>query len=147
MTTLHLGVIDIPYADEKGVTTGDVAEFLEDKYHVMGAFYGRYEGKIANALANALAGALETVRMGGPLSGKPFATAESEIAADFKHFLSSSEIETMGIEGVPTKAALDGKSKRFKRGRNKGKTGLPGVRRPSFIDTGLYQASFVDWVT
>ena len=36
---LHLGVIDMPYVEQAGQTTGDVAESLERRYGVMGHFY------------------------------------------------------------------------------------------------------------
>nr|WP_245168508.1 hypothetical protein [Enterobacter roggenkampii] len=37
MITFHLGVIDVPYEDEN-TTTGDVAEYLEEKYQIMQTF-------------------------------------------------------------------------------------------------------------
>jgi len=47
-------------------------------------------------------------------------------------------METLGYPGVPTRAALMGVNSRLKKRR--------GKRRPSFRDTGLYQASFMAWV-
>ena len=77
--------------------------------------------------------------MGAPVdAGSPFAAGESQIENRFKQFLSLREVEKLGIPGVPTKAALAGVSHRFK--------GKKGGRRPSFIDTGLYQASFKAWI-
>ncbi|EJC5177426.1 DUF1353 domain-containing protein [Salmonella enterica] len=43
-----------------------------------------------------------------------------------------------GTEGVPTARALEGISKRFKNRK--------GEPRPSFIDTGMFQASMRAWV-
>ena len=37
MITFHLGVIDLPYEDEN-TTTGDIAEYLEEKYQIMQTF-------------------------------------------------------------------------------------------------------------
>ena len=170
MTTLHLGVVDLPYveaeppakrkarlaknakrvlpaklkhpeANEK--TTGDVAEILEAKYGVMEAFFENKEEKIVGLLTESLAGALEDLVAGAPSADRdPFAEGSSKIEEEFKEFLSSREAETVGIEGTPTKAALRGVHHRFKHPYAKS-----NPRRPSFIDTGLYQASMKAWVT
>lgn len=158
MTTLHLGVVDIPYVREretvpqrakrikKGrktrsvdrepdqITTGDVAEILEAKYGVMDAFWTRHGQEAVDALTEAIVGQTENLLAGGPVSGSPYAEAESAIEDMFKQFLTQGEIEQMGIEGVPTQAAVRDVNHRLKKGR--------GKRRPSFVDTGLYQASF-----
>jgi hypothetical protein len=140
--TLHLGVYDVPYSDEhgKGKTTGDVAEILEDKYGVMDAFAFAHLPDIAKELEDSIAGSLETLMMGGRPDPNPFAKAESAITAMFKNFLATSAIEHLGIEGVPTLAALNGVNHRLKHPYAKGNS-----RRPSFIDTGLYSANFTAW--
>lgn len=162
--TLHLGVIDLPYVDpqdtprrlpraRKGkqrprgktasggsgsqTTTGFVAEVLEKKYHVIETYYDLHELEIADSLAESVAGALENLVMGGPPID-PTAEAASGIEKGFKTYLESGEIEGTATPGVPTRAALHGVSHRFK-GKNS------GVRRPSFIDTGLYESSFKAW--
>jgi len=56
---LHLGVHDHPYVGKSGVTTGDVAEWLEGKYHVMEVFAGTYIDEISDAMADNVAGAIE----------------------------------------------------------------------------------------
>lgn len=146
---LHLGVMDIPYSHTPPTspapqtvvpgteTTGDVAGWLENKYGIMEAFYGRYEKQIAALLADAYAEAAESLLMGGPARVNPTGAAMSSLEDLFKQFLSTSEIEGMGIDGVPTLAALMGVNHRLKRRR--------GPRRPSFIDTGQYQAAFRAW--
>lgn len=163
---LHLGVVDVPYANEaqpekvpqakKGKankpvkpktasgtqTTGDVAEILEAKYGVMDTFAFARLPDIAKELEKSIAGSLETLMMGGRPDANPFRSAESAIAAMFKQFLATADIEHMGVEGVPTQAALDGVNHRLKHPYAKG-----NPRRPSFIDTGLYSQSFVCWVT
>lgn len=149
---LHLGVADIPYAHELAPdvgkrdkvpggtqTTGDVATWLEDKYRVMEVFFQEHGGDVAKSLEGSLAGALESLLMGAPASLDGFGEATSEIEAAFKTFLLSGEIERLGIPGVPTQAAIERRSARFKRGKAK-------RQRPSFIDTGLYEANFIDWI-
>ena len=157
---LHLGVIDMPYADAPkkhqrksggtpNETTGDVAEILEAKYGVMEQFFKAHEQDIATSLESSIASALENLIaskgssltkqiLAGTSTG--LAQAESEIKDKFSNFLSNKEVETLGIAGVPTRAALDGVSHRFKNPYKK------RPARPSFIDTGLYQTSFRAWV-
>lgn len=119
-------------------TTGDVAVWLENKYHIMESFYELRKVAVIKDLQESVQGKLEDIMMGAPVDGSPFLQGTSAIADSFKKFLSSSEIEGLGIPGVPTQAALDGVNHRLKSGK--------GPRRPSFIDTGLYQASFIAWV-
>ena len=162
---LKLGVIDVPYANqakkekmpqakkgkankplkpktESGTqTTGDVAEILEKKYGIMDTFQFAHLPDIAHELEDSLAGALETLMMGGQPDPNPFAKAESAITTMFKKFLDNGEVEHMGIEGVPTQAALDGVNHRLKHPYAKG-----NPRRESFIDTGGYHDHFTCWV-
>lgn len=166
--TLHLGVVDVPYvhreppakqrarlaknaarpkakpthaeADEK--TTGDVATILEAKYGIMEAFFENKEAEVVGALEESLGGVLEDVLSGAaPASVNPFGAGCAKIEESFKDFLSSREAETIGIDGVPTEAARRGVNHRKKHPYAKA-----NVRRPSFIDTGLYQASMKAWV-
>jgi hypothetical protein len=149
MKTLHLGVKDIPYAEDGGLTTGEVAKILEAKYGIMNAFYLRHKDDIHKALANSLRKHTSSILAGKPLNSNPYERACRDIDDMFKQFLTNSEIENMGIEGVPTQAALDGKSTRFQFGKNKGKLrkkAKTGVRRPSFVDSGTYRASEKSWV-
>jgi hypothetical protein len=162
---LHLGVVDVPYAhyehkekvpqakkgkankpikpksDAATKTTGDVAEILEAKYGIMDNFMFAHQPDVASALEDSIAGALESLIMGAPVGPNPFASAETEITSMFKNFLATSAIEHMGVEGVPTQAALDGVNHRLKHPYAKG-----NPRRPSFIDTGMYQSHFTCWV-
>lgn len=156
---LSLGVIDFPYQEEESTpkatkgprkkarrpvkvslqSTGDVAEILEGKYGVMASFVDLHGEDIVSALENSMEGQLEGLLMGGPLSANVFAGAESVIENEFRQFLDREEMaQVAGIAGhaesVPTQAALKGVNHRLKRKR--------GARRPSFIDTGQYQASF-----
>ena len=139
MRTLHLGVTDLPYAFRvEGETTGEVAEILEARYEVMQTFFDRNEAKIAGALEASLAGALDTLLAGGPPAQNVLGAAESSIEELFKDFLTNREIEQPARDGIPTMAAVMGVNHRLKR--------KSGPRRPSFIDTGLYQASFKVWM-
>jgi hypothetical protein len=163
--TLHLGVIDVPYVDNEPegkrrarrlakaakappppknaehTTTGDVATILEAKYGVMGAFFENHEVEIVGDLESGLSDALENLVGGGPVQLDAFGDATSKIEERFKAFLSSREAEAVGIPGTPTKAARRGVSHRKKHPYAKA-----NPRRPSFIDTGLYQASMKAWV-
>lgn len=158
MTTLHLGVIDIPYAYDQeqvgktgktlkrkrrvtlSVTTGDVAEILEDKYHVMEIFYEDRHAEIVGYIEEGLKASLEDLLAGAPPRSDPFIGGCARIDDRFKQFLANKEMEALGYPGVPTQAALKGVNHR---------KAHPYARRPprpSFIDTGLYQGSFKSWV-
>jgi len=160
--TLHLGVIDIPYSAypsqkvakaKKGKankpvkassgatkTTGDVAEILEEKYGILDSFAFARLPDIAKALEESISIELENMMTGAHVSGNPFKSAESTIATMMKQFVSSQAIEHMGIEGVPTQAALNGVSHRLKHPYAKGNS-----RRPSFMDTHLMVNSYTAW--
>lgn len=120
-------------------TTGDVAGYLEEKYHVMQTFAERYMPEIGNALAHGMAGAIESLVAGAPASPQPLAGALAEIEEGFRVFLDQEELA--GSPGVPTEAALKGINHRLKHPYAKA-----NARRPSFIDTGLYEANLRAWV-
>jgi hypothetical protein len=163
---LHLGVIDVPYVEPPAtpkapknprrrrrgphkahaakyanITTGDVATILEDKYGIMQAYFAAHEADVASAIEGSLQGAVESLLMGGPPKLDAFGSAVSKIEDGFRRFLSEREVERVGIPGTPTAAALRGVSHRFKQAYKL------RARRPSFIDTGLYEASFKSWIT
>jgi hypothetical protein len=159
VTVLNLGVISQPYrtpgqrqhgktgkpgkkrkAQISAITTYDVAKILEARYHVMEVFFEAHAEEIAEMMVKAYAGALETALMRFQMPVDLAATGISQIKKAFNSFLDQGEMEQMGIPGVPTLAALHGVSHRFKH---------PYARRaarPSFIDTGLYESSFIAWV-
>lgn len=146
---LHLGVLDVPYAGEVRApgskaasgtqTTGDVATWLENKYHPMEHFWQIHGQQVADDVAGGLAGALESMLMGAPATLDPFGTAMSKTEERFKDMLSTGELERIGYPGLPTEAAKKRRSLRFKSKKKK-------TARPSLIDTGLYQASFKSWI-
>lgn len=157
---INLGVLDIPYANkaqpvrqakkgkktqpvkrEPGTqTTGDVAEFLEEKYGVMATFAEVMAPGIDATIEEGLAQTLENLMAGAP-AGNPFAQAQEDIEKMFKDFVATQEVEHAGIKGVPTQAALKGVNHRLKHAYVK-----RNPRRPSFIDTGLYVANFKAWI-
>jgi hypothetical protein len=166
MIVLHLGVIDIPYsatpAEKRGATkvrkgkrphnapgsnmgpgksTGDVAEILEDRYHVMEHFFEVHGQGISDALTEGLQDSLESRLSGAPPSSNPFASGEDAIRTMFNVFIDSQEMDGLGYPGIPTKASLKGVSHRLK--HPYAKSNQP---RPSFRDTGLYEQSFRSWV-
>lgn len=142
---LLLGELDIPYStppakdgkDAKpvNVSTVDVANFMESRYHLFTHFYEFNAEKIAGHVADSLTGALESAAMGAPTDGiSPFGAAESAIDAEFRAFLTLDVMATLGYPGVPTQAALNGVNHRLKKKR--------GAPRPSFVDTGTMMAAF-----
>jgi len=140
MTTINLGVNDVPYPSEDGETktTGQVAGQLELDYGIVGAFIQKHEETIADAIAIGVEDSMDAI-ISGSSRNINLGAATSIISSAFKEFLSNSEIESMGVPGVPTRAALSGSNSRLKKGF--------GPRRPSFIDTGLYRSSFDAWVS
>ncbi len=103
----------------------------------MQTFFDRHGQDIAALMADDLAGGLENMLAGAPTPRDPFAESMSRVHDLFVAFLDNEEMN--GIDGVPTRRALLGISKRFKN-----KKGNP---RPSFIDTGTYQAAMRAWVS
>ena len=149
MSSLHLGVLDVPYGHDdpkrprrrakatENETTGDIAQILEDKYEVMGTFWRLHGQEVADEMTKSLQGALENIALGAPPTLDPTGSAMQFAMQKFRDFLTNKEMDG-AVPGVPTKASLDGTSHRFKN-----KKGAPG--RPSFVDTGLFEASFKAW--
>ena len=154
---LCLGVTDAQtvYDYKGGQTVGDVAQKLEDEYHIMQTFAEMYQGNIAKMLESSVAGALESVLAGAPSPRLRFEDATSQIETLFRQSLEVKAYDGI-LAGVPTKAAIEGVSHRFmnvynrasfvnKKGR-KVKVKKRRPSRPSFIDSGLYQRSMAAWI-
>lgn len=140
MTDLVFGEVKVVYDNKSGTAdTVEVAKILEAKYGLFSAFYQRHADDIKALLIDSLEGALENLHAGGVAPANPFESSMQRLQGMFRKFLFTSEIEQMGIEGVPTQAALDGVSHRTKK-----KT--YAHRRPSFIDTGTMELAFRSWV-
>lgn len=140
MPTLHLGVLDIAYSDPDApgaVTTGEVAEFLEKKYHVMQVFYELHGQEIADKLGQSVAEQMESLLQGNRTGGLENLSVDG-IDNMFRRYLDADEWQK--ISGQTIAAAKAGVSHRKKGKKRKGS-------RPAFIDTGLYQQSSRAWMT
>jgi hypothetical protein len=159
---LHLGVADIPYGSAyqaatsrrpgprpgpaqqiamNRTTTGDVAQILERRYHIMEKYAELRADFIREQVLEAMHDKLERLHMGRGSAGGPLLEPSDlgAIQQDFQRMLDIRAFDNL-IHGVPTAAAEAGVNHRLKR---------PYARsnpaRPSFIDTGLYQANFRVW--
>lgn len=119
-------------AEGTAVTTGDVANWLEDKYHPYRVFVEIHENEIGQYLVDSIEGAFDTFLQTGKVPLSAFSAAESQIETRFREFIVNKEMDSLGYPGVPTKAALHGVSHRKKHPYKK------RAPRPSFLDTGLY---------
>lgn len=135
---LHLGVTDIPYDyGDTAATTHEVAALLEEKYQLFTHFYQLHEREILAELSQVIAEQVDnSIRFGAPMADHLELSGASQLFSDF---LNLREMEGLGVEGVPTGAAVKGVNS-----RKKGKKGIPG--RPSFIDGGLLLSSLRVWV-
>jgi hypothetical protein len=154
---LHLGVVDVPYAHSTApaagkkpttspgstLSTGDIAEILEARYGILNVFFEENAQAIADDMRDALQGKLEDILLGAPIDvgGELFSAGElGAIEEKFRKMLDNRGLDGK-IAGVPTKAAQAGVSHRFLHPYAKRPS------RPSFIDTGQYQAAFRVWAT
>lgn len=158
MTKLHLGVVDFPYSYDqqavskkgkplkkkrrvtKSITTGEVAEFIENEYHVMESFFEVHGDEVMNDIVDAYEGSLDNMLLGGPSRSNPGQEGLEKAEQRFRDFLANREMDTMGVPGIPTQAALEGVSHRFAHPYAK------RSERPSFIDTGTYASAFKAWM-
>ena len=136
---LHLGVVDLTYHENEGTTTAEVAQELENNYQVMQNFYDFHEDFVTNAIANDVQQGIDDIMSGIPTTLTDLNGACDKIKVMFNYFIDNMEMNGR-VDGVPTKASLMGKNNRFKKGSQDG-------IRPSFKDTGLYESSFVAWVS
>jgi hypothetical protein len=130
------------------VTTGDVAEWLEAKYHIFEIFYMTHvDDIVAPAIDDSLQGAIESIMLGAPPTNNPFGTATSKIADGLKQFIATGEMETLGYPGVPTQAARDRAAGRRRGARFKTAAATGASKAAvSFVDSGLYEGSITAWV-
>lgn len=140
-------------------TTYSVGKQLEERYGLFSLFYTAHQQDIADLLAKDAAIGFDMMEKGLPVSVKEVFAVSGETITDKMHnFLSTQEIERVaekyGEYGIPTKAALEGINTRTVNGKTprkvrkgqKFKKVLTGVRRPSFIDTGIFEASLKGWI-
>ncbi len=144
---IHLGVVDVPYEHAGGTTTSQVANWLENKYHIMEIFAEEHRDFIESQLADAVEGQIDNLLHGRDIDEDIFAAGTSEIEDRFRKFLAMSELDAFGIPGIPTKAS--GRTPFRKGGINhrlKHPYAESNPSRPSFIDTSTYQLSFRCWI-
>jgi hypothetical protein len=136
MAVLHLGVLDVPYK-KGGKSTGEVAEILEAKYHVIEIFYEEHQRDIAGLLEEIYGSALDDLLKGAPAGGNTAAELGSGIKSLFAKFIDGRQMDGLGYPGIPTQAALRGVNHSKLHPYAKG-----NPERPSFRDTGQYLDSF-----
>lgn len=151
---LMLGVVDAAYTDaDGGKTTGEVAGYLENEYHVMRTFLELYEDQIGEFLADAMAGEIESLAQGKPVAifGKDIDTklgnrvisgmsVNGKIEEKFRDYLDAREWQNLSGQKVgAADAGVNHRKKKPYAQQNKA--------RPAFVDTGLYQAAFRAWTT
>ena len=147
MTTLNLGVLDIPrqtFVEGRPVDSAsplmmsELADILEDKYHVFEHFWQMHKEEIASELISAMN--KELFQKGSGRRIQFTNRALTEIKNKFSRFITMKEMDALGYPGIPTKASLAGINHRMKHPYAK------RPARPSFIDTGQYMASFIAWL-
>lgn len=157
---LHLGVIDVPEPyDSK--TTGQVGKELEEHYKLFSSFYDFKQDEIVNKIAEDAAIGMERLLKGEDVTiGNTFGPTSTFVTKAMQNFITSKEAETYARPSppytVPTLAAQAGTSYRFNRGVTakryvKGQKGLGTVKeqgpaRPSFLYSGVLEASLLGWV-
>lgn len=151
--TLHLGVVDVAYSDASNSgakTTGDVAEILESRYHVMSTFFALRRETIAGYLADSMADSIQRLVSSGEridTGARASLTfgADQKIETAFRSFIFSNEMHTLhfALTGQAlSAAAAAGVNHRLKHPYAKA-----NKERPAFVDTGLYVNSFRAWTT
>ncbi|ATM78784.1 hypothetical protein [Serratia fonticola] len=137
---VELGVIDMPYdyGEEPGKTTHQVAVDLEEQYKLFTHFYEQHIDDILLAVSDEIRlGLINHIKYGAPFDQETIILGE--IVRSFNIFLEREEMAGLGVDGVPTWSALHGVNSRLKK--------ETGPRRPSFIDGGLFKASFIAWIS
>jgi len=154
---LKLGVNEVPEVEE-GETTYTVGKKLEETYGIFSMFSNYRKDFIANALAEDAADGIAALIKGDTVDvGKVFAKSSENITDKLHEFITQQQVEEVasryGEYGIPTQAALQGKTLRTVNGRNikKPKKGQKfkeyyGARRPSFMYSGLFEHSLKAWI-
>jgi len=153
---LNLGVIEVPEIEG---TTYTVGKDLEERYGLFSMFYNAHQQEIADLIAKDAAIGLEMMEKNMDVSVKSVFAVSGQTITDKMHdFLTTQEVERVagryGEQGIPTKAALEGINSRTVNGRTpkkirkgqKFKKVVTGIRRPSFIDTGIFENSLKGWI-
>jgi len=156
---LHLGVVDVPEPyDSK--TTGQVGKELEEHYKLFSSFYDFKKEEIGNKIAeDAAIGIARLLKGESVTAGNVFGPTSTFVTKAMQHFITSKEAETYARPTppytVPTLAAQAGLSYRFNKGVTarrylKGAKGagreVQGSARPSFLYSGVLEASLLGWI-
>lgn len=158
---LVFGVMDVAYTHATGddvaasaKTTGDVAEILESKYHVMETFFALRKDRIAKILEQSVADNIQAVINGQRPTDHSALTFEGEqkIEAEFRAFLTADEMSTLvgALSPIPEVGVVGGFTGAAGRGVSHRKLhpyAQKNKARPAFVDTGLYRASFRAWIS
>lgn len=146
---LNLGVIDIPrqeFNEGKPVKTetplmmSDLADILEEEYHIFEHFWQAHHEEISEDIVSAFAQQLWGNRKTASQNVQFLQRALSEAKHRFTRFLTMKEMDGIGYPGIPTQASLAGVNHRMEHPYAK------RPPRPSFVDTSQYLASFIAWI-
>lgn len=131
---LILGVVEVPYAEGRQ-DTGEVAEILEAKFHVMQIFVDQNLELITNDIADGVLGAMESALMGAPPGHDMFGSAMANIEDRFHGYIDREE------HGIKTKAKDAPKA-----GARKKRQYRQVTSKTTFVDSGLYRNNFKAWI-
>jgi hypothetical protein len=125
----------------KTMTAEKVAKILNSKYNILELFYGMYEKEINDIISSNFGQVASNMLSAGrelnKVSKKNLQPGMQEIVGMFRSFIDNEEMN--GRPGIPAQASLMGI--RHRRGHR-----IRHGSRPSFVDTGIYKASFRAWV-
>ena len=126
-----------------GTSVEKVAQILEHRYNVVQTFKTAESAFIKQTVQEAYIKKMRAAVKGKSDRFDMAQYIEARLDQRFRRFLSSGAIESMGIPGVPTEASIErvGGMLTWAEARRKKKKINP-LASPSFIDTGLYLASF-----
>lgn len=138
---LNLGVVDVSYVDGDGTTTtGDVAGYLENQYHVMRIFLEENGDFIHERITNSVVGAIESIEQGKRVPRLDLKPAMGDIEERFRDALDSGELhDVLPASQKVSDATL--KTNLRKKIVNQDEM------RQAFIRSGLFQSSFRAWIS
>jgi hypothetical protein len=123
----------------EGKTTLEVAQELEDKYHIVEKFLEMEEDRINELAGDVITDAFEDIEKFTRHKWKKRTKAMEGIESRFRANLVGRKYDGV-LSGVPTMAAIRGVSHLNQHPYAK------RASRPSFIDTGMYMRSFRAWL-
>jgi len=118
-----------------GTNSAEVAKELEEKYALVDTFYLSVADELSDALEEVFGEAIETTMMSKPPKKIPTDQITKKIEEEFRTYLDHEE------HGIKTTAAQRGVSHLLPQPYSR-----KNPPRQSFIDTGLYRASFRAWI-